>query len=229
LRIVYLVKKPLQKPFSVLSVKFLLVPVVGKRKDMKIIASVLMLILALLTSLVSGVQIVKADSQTVPPFFSGINIISPSNSTYSSSLLTLNVSVTTLGGSNIKISMNYSLDGTYNQTIPVTIQYPTGNSFMLALHTGLVNLPALPEGSHNITVYVEHEYPNYNKYFSPFPGTVTQLYNSTVYFTISTNSEQKIPEFPSWTPILIMLIAVVAVAVFYRHNLHKQDFKGRYL
>jgi len=38
-----------------------------------------------------------------------------------------------------------------------------------------------------------------------------------------------IPEFPSWTPLLIMLIAVVAVAVFYRHNLHKQDFKGRYL
>jgi len=30
-----------------------------------------------------------------------------------------------------------------------------------------------------------------------------------------------IPEFPSWTPLLIMLIAVVAVAVIYRRNLHK--------
>jgi hypothetical protein len=190
---------------------------------MKRIASVLMLIVALLISLVAGVQTVKADSQTVPPFFSGIDIASPSNSTYSSSLLTLNVSVTTLGGSNIKISMNYSLDGTHNQTIPIAIQYPTGNSFMLALHTGLVNLPALPEGSHNITVYVEHEYPNYNKYVSPFPETITQFYDSTVYFTIGTNSEQEIPEFTSWTPLLIMLLAVIAVAVIYKQKLQNQE------
>ena len=180
---------------------------------MKRIALVLTLILALLISLVAGVQTVKADSQTVSPFFSGINIISPSNSTYSSSLLTLNVSVTTLGGSNLKISMNYSLDGTYNQTIPVTIQYPTGNSFMLALHTGLANLPALPEGSHNITVYVEYEYPNNNKFVTPFPGTVTQFYDSVVYFTISANSEQKIPEFPSWTILPLFVIATLAVLI----------------
>ena len=32
-----------------------------------------------------------------------------------------------------------------------------------------------------------------------------------------------IPEFPSWTPLLIMLIAVVAVAVVYRHNMTKQN------
>jgi N-acetylneuraminic acid mutarotase len=32
-----------------------------------------------------------------------------------------------------------------------------------------------------------------------------------------------IPEFPSWTPLLIMLIAVVAVIVIYRHSLHKQN------
>jgi len=31
-----------------------------------------------------------------------------------------------------------------------------------------------------------------------------------------------IPEFPSWTPLLIMLVAVVVVAVVYRHRLHKQ-------
>jgi amino acid permease len=186
---------------------------VGGKKGMKRIALVLTLILALLISLVAGVQTVKADSQTCSPFFSGINIISPSNNTYSSSLLTLNVSVTTLGGSNLKISMNYSLDGTYNQTIPVTIQYPTGNSFMLALHTGLVNLLALPEASHNITVYVEYEYPNNNKFVTPFPGTVTQFYDSTVYFTIGTNSEQEIPEFPSWTILPLFVIATLAVLI----------------
>jgi len=33
-----------------------------------------------------------------------------------------------------------------------------------------------------------------------------------------------IPEFPSWTPLLIMLVAVVTVAVFYRRSLHKKDW-----
>jgi parallel beta-helix repeat protein len=32
-----------------------------------------------------------------------------------------------------------------------------------------------------------------------------------------------IPEFPSWTPLLIALVAVVAVAVVYRHKLNKQS------
>lgn len=32
-----------------------------------------------------------------------------------------------------------------------------------------------------------------------------------------------IPEFPSWTPLLIMLVAVVVIAVVYRHRLHKQN------
>ena len=32
-----------------------------------------------------------------------------------------------------------------------------------------------------------------------------------------------IPEFPSWTPLLIMLVTVIVVAVVYRHRLHKQN------
>lgn len=36
-----------------------------------------------------------------------------------------------------------------------------------------------------------------------------------------------IPEFPSWTPLLIMLFAVMAVAVVYRHNMKKQG-QGRF-
>jgi len=35
-----------------------------------------------------------------------------------------------------------------------------------------------------------------------------------------------IPEFPSWTPLLIMLLAIVAVALIYRRSLHKHD-RGR--
>jgi len=32
-----------------------------------------------------------------------------------------------------------------------------------------------------------------------------------------------IPEFPSWTPLLIMLIGVLAVTVIYKQKLHKQN------
>lgn len=38
--------------------------------------------------------------------------------------------------------------------------------------------------------------------------------------------EYGIPEFPSWTPLLIMLLAVAAVALIYRRSLHKHD-RGR--
>jgi hypothetical protein len=119
------------------------------------------------------------------PFFSGINIISPSNgSTYNVGLLILNVNLTTIGGSNIQVSMNYSLDGTFNNSIPLTIQYPRGNSFILALHIGSANLPALSEGTHTLIVFSKIEVTDatingivYSKYI--------QLNNSTVYFTVN--------------------------------------------
>jgi len=40
------------------------------------------------------------------------------------------------------------------------------------------------------------------------------------------DSSNPIPEFPSWTPLLIMLIAVPLIAVFYRQNLKKRN-QGR--
>jgi len=36
-----------------------------------------------------------------------------------------------------------------------------------------------------------------------------------------------IPEFPSWTPLLIMLFAVLAVAVIYKRNIHKRNQRRR--
>ena len=56
---------------------------------MKRTASALMLVLALLILPVAGAQFVKADSEPVSPILSKVNIVSPSNSTYNSSLLTL--------------------------------------------------------------------------------------------------------------------------------------------
>jgi hypothetical protein len=183
-------------------------------------ASALMLFLALLILPVAELQFVEAGSEPVSPVLSNVNIVSPSNSTYNSSLLTLKANVTTLGGSNIKTSMSYSLDGTYNQTVPVTIEYPAGNSFTMALHVGLLDLPPLSEGSHNITVYVKCDYPNNGRFVNE-PDTITAFYNSTVYFTINPNPEQQIPEFPAWTPILLVLCIVAIAVLVYRRKLHE--------
>ncbi len=179
---------------------------------MKRTASTLILVLALLILFVAGVQFVKADSEPVSPVLSKVNIASPSNSTYNSSLLTLDANVTTLGGSNIHTSMSYSLDGTSNQMMPLTIEYPAGNSFTMALHVGVVDLPPLSEGSHNITVHVTCEYPNNNRFVNE-PDTITAFYNSTVYFTINTNSEQQIPEFPSWTILPLLITATLVIII----------------
>jgi hypothetical protein len=179
--------------------------------DMKRTASALMLVLALLILPVAGTQFVEADSEPAFPLLSKVNIVSPSNSTYNSSLLTLDPNVTTIGGSNIHTSMSYSLDGICNQTMPLTIEYPAGNSFMMALHVGVVDLPPLSEGPHNITVHVACEYPNNNRFVNE--PAITAFYNSTVYFTINTNSEQQIPEFPSWTILPLLITATLVIII----------------
>jgi hypothetical protein len=176
-----------------------------------------MLVLALLILLVTGAQHVKADSEPFSPVLSEVKIISPSNITYNSGLLTLKANVTTLGGSNIKTSMKYSVDGTSNQTVPITIEYPAGNSFTMALHVGLADLPALNEGAHNITVYVKCEYPNNDRLVNA-PDTITAVYNSTVFFTISTRLEQEIPEFPLWI-IMPLILATTVVIITCKNRL----------
>ncbi len=263
--------------------------------------------------------------QTDYPLASGIYIRSPTNRTYSSSLLTLNASVTALVASNIKISMTYSLDGMPNNTL-LTVIHSREHSFQATI-TGTADLPTLSYGSHNVTVYAKYEvnnasmegvyYPKYvhldnsTVYFTIsdtippdelIPPIISNLslenktYNSTelllsfnidktvswiaycldnqanrtmaglydpniwgnqfnktltglsdgshslvvyanntagktgasetVYFTVSTNSEQKIPEFPSWTPLLIILLSVTMTAIIYRRSIRKHN-QGR--
>ena len=107
-------------------------------------------------------------------------------------MLVLNVSISGLGGTNINVSMVYSLDGTRNETIPVVVK-SRENSFVVS-YTGLVTLPELPRGSHSITVY--SEYNIYNAYQN---GVLvpkdTRLDSNTVHFTISDTipTEETIP------------------------------------
>jgi len=124
-----------------------------------------------------------------------------------------------LDSSKANITLVYSVDGKTNTTIDTqSTPVPMGiQSYYLI--TGWATLPEMLEGSHSITVYGKYE----------FPGSYHNigLDNSTVYFTISTNSTQEIPEFPTWTPLLIMLFAVMAVAIIYRRSLHAQPREGK--
>ena len=129
-------------------------------------------ILGFLALLISGAQIVEG-SQTAYPLASGIRIDSPSNRTYLSGVLTLDVSVNALVARNIRISMTYSLDGLDNSTIPLTVN-TRENSFQ-AIITGKQDLPTLPFGSHNITVFAQYTINN----------EIAHLDNNTIYFTVS--------------------------------------------
>jgi hypothetical protein len=121
-------------------------------------------------------------SVSAAPFFSGIDITSPTNSTYTDNVLALNVSASTIGGSNIFFSMNYTIDDIYADQIPLTLSYPR-NSIMIAQHNGSVVLPNLPEGTHKIVVYANYTYPTSAPNTPPTPES--SYYNSTVIFTIN--------------------------------------------
>lgn len=139
---------------------------------MKKTGLVLILLLALF-SVTVGVEVTnEVDAATY--LSSGVGIMSPTNSTYSPSLLTLNTLVIGLGGSNIDYSMAYSLDGKGNVTFPIAIQ-THDRSFQLTI-SGSATLPELSEGSHNITVYEKIEIN------TSAPSTLWD--SNTVYFTI---------------------------------------------
>jgi hypothetical protein len=154
--------------------------------------------LVLVTSLLVGVQAVKALATSDGrgcPLLGDINIASPSNITYSSGVLTLNVTVKALfGPSQYSSSMVYSIDGEDNVTIPLTsalmpiyatATYPNGTTATVIsimspyVTAGCVALPELPEGPHELTVYANHERTSTNPSFPEFIWD-----SSTVYFTV---------------------------------------------
>lgn len=146
---------------------------------MKASSLVFLIIFGFIACLLVENQVTIVDAQENKPYFSGIDIISPSNTTYSSNLLPpLTVNVTRLMGDNIYVFMNYSLDGQSNQSIPLSTEQPMGS--VMVVHTGSINLTNLSEGSHNTTVYAEFVYPS----SASQQTNVTAFYNKTVYFDV---------------------------------------------
>jgi len=107
------------------------------------------------------------------PLASPIKITSPSNSTYSSGLLMLNITFTMMHNAHItNMTMLYTVDGKANVTLPVsstfvpltaTRTYKNGTTeevisiYSYYVITGHVDLPEFPKGSHNISVYGKYE------------------------------------------------------------------------
>lgn len=140
------------------------------------------------------------------PLASGIFVKSPSNTTYTSNALTLNVSINIIVAANLGVSMTYSLDGLDNSSILLR-KLTRENSFQ-ALITGTADLPSLSDGSHNITIYAKHTVNN----------KISHVDNNTIYFTVNANHKQ-IPEFPIGTTPMIMLVVILVAGTFYKTKL----------
>ena len=114
-----------------------------------------------------------SSSLTVGASFDGLGvfgIISPSNKTYSSSTLTLSVGGHVIIGSNVYLTMKYSLDGQESLPLPAVVQ--TRNGSLVGSIVGSVTLSNLSDGSHSVTVFGDLE------------ANGSNLAQDTVYFTV---------------------------------------------
>jgi hypothetical protein len=164
-----------------------------------------------------------ADGQGFP-LISPISIMSPSNITCSNNELSLVVTFKSLLKPDSS-DLRYSIDGKNNVSIPltgtrepreVTRTYENGtsvvvNSTLMVPYDvkGEVALPELSEGQHNITVYAKH-----------VANQIVAFDESTVYFTITANAEEELPEFPSWLILPLLLVATL-VAIIYKKRLNR--------
>jgi hypothetical protein len=83
----------------------------------------------------------------------GPYILSPVNTTYSSRIISLNISFSTKLFSPIHLSATYCLDGTPNINVPLVVSPSMIWSKNRVI--GSVMLPELSDGSHTLSVYVE--------------------------------------------------------------------------
>ncbi|MCW4003275.1 MAG: hypothetical protein NWE95_05100 [Candidatus Bathyarchaeota archaeon] len=154
------------------------------------------LVLSILVAFLAGTQTIQAQHTAGDQAFilaSPLTITSPANTTYSSGLVTLNITVKTmLNPSTSNITMTYSINGKTNTTIntqttfvPIwaEITYANGTKTQgisiqsYYLISAIANLPELSEGSHNITVYAKYDFSADSRQIG--------FDEKTVYFTVN--------------------------------------------
>jgi hypothetical protein len=123
----------------------------------------------------------KADSTDSIYFIdAGLIIYSPVNTTYSYNGLFLNLrlySAGILGGLDPQIAIIYSIDNTFNGSVPLS---SNGEMHLMTRAVGMIVLPELPNGSHTLTIYLYglNQRAYEPKYFS---------FNLAVYFSTAGN------------------------------------------
>jgi hypothetical protein len=183
-------------------------------------------VLALLLSLTAGVLVVEEAKAnpfiifeaatpipgTIPPI---ITMSSPENNTeYTANNVHLSFNITKpqpptdleSGITVVRYTLDNNLTGLY-----FCSHYNSGSPPGIPKFSYSKNL-TIPEGNHTLVVYSRGVV---------LPGNLT-LYSvkssSTVFFTVGNNSEQKIPEFPSWTILPLTITAtLIAIAARRRH------------
>jgi len=149
----------------------------------------LILVLPFIILLLVDIQPAKSDlsytdDQGKGPFHlaSGPYISFPDNETYDSGLQTLHIDFYARIGDHLNYSMSYSLDGKENEAVALTEHYFGFWEIHRNYLDGSVALPALSNGSHYITVYIEGLI--WNNPISRPSYNYTSFDSQTVYFTV---------------------------------------------
>jgi hypothetical protein len=152
--------------------------------------------LALLLSITAGTQDFSAVKANPKPFTLYIYFNSPLNTTYYTNSIVLNFSILKMEDCNNTIrNAWYSVDGQKKTSIELVYEGITadnGNALPHSDASGVTDLPPLPNGEHNVTVFGEYIYDTYR-----------QGSNVTAIFDIMTNPSSK-PS-PTVTPLPIPL------------------------
>ena len=176
----------------------------------KLSAHFMILIFCCVWVSVENLKPVKGDSADQIRFSSGTTVFSPLNTTYGSRLLYLNITFDQ--GVGLRCSLNYSIDGISNGSIPLSTE-DTGFNIIYKM-TGLVALPELSEGSHSLTIDVVcrlDDYHGANPPGAPFTPTSTGSsdYIATWTHTINFTIDPNIPEFPSLVTLPLSLSIII--------------------
>ena len=135
----------------------------------------------LLTSLTIGSDTVNADSSDSISFSSGITIYSPTNRTYTSKNLALNLTLAC--GLGLDYSLSYSLDGKYQGTLSLVID--DSELHVVMKGTALATLPELQDGSHILTIHL-----------IAVANQKTLTYNNSVNFYVDVSSPNIVIQSP---------------------------------
>jgi hypothetical protein len=191
-------------------------------------AIALTIILALLISVVAGIQAVNfgkanpsavigsvpPDADTKPP---KVSILSPNNGTWiaeNSVILTCRVSIgeSKTAWSRLINEVYYEADWQQNKTyvfgpIGDMYYYPSGNSSIIDCN---LSLTGIPEGKHNITVYAIE----YGAYNPPYVSVFSTDSSSSVSFTVDTTLQSITVHSPiTWVAGAIVSVTIVGLGL----------------